>query len=516
MKRKTKLLIVLGAAMVGTFALGACAHADTTYSDFGESGANVIVTFERNGGLFAGDPNIAINDVYRYGDVEAGLKLLPPGDAARGKDAASRSTITRSGYQLIGWYTERQPRAEGGKPVDDYGELCEVSGREQGYTYSGLWEFGSRALTLQDLTPQEETWGTTYRLTLYAAWTPNFSYDFYRQEEGKWVYYGSATRPTGGDIAVPAWNEETGRLDYNNVPVYSTEEMTYSLTGMYLDEALTKPLADNNMDDVTADNCSATVGATGTQVPAIPHGGSFDMQHGVGVDNVKRIYTTWRERVWYHIKTPQQFSSNLTSDGAYEILADLDFRPTVEDEEGNVTVNEVSWSGSNLSFGGVIVGNDHTIRNIAGNQENGTLTAGGVFASITEKAKIENVKFENISLTLVGTTRQGGSYGLFAGTLSADADIEGVTVSGTLHLGDLIATSNFTNYEIGLLSGNLETCGISSDNINVVVDKVEDRYDETAGGWTYKWTVKASAGADGRVTVTVNDTPGQDPNPQAN
>lgn len=510
--------MILGAAAVGTLVLGACAHPDTTYSEFAGQNANVIVTFDKNGGQFASGSNIDINDVYQYEDAEKGIKILAPGDSRRGQGAADRSTVTRSGYQFIGWYTSREPRVENGVELDDYGEPCSETHREQGYVYSGMWDFQTQKLTLDDLTPTQESWGTAYRLTLYAAWAPNFTYDFYvKDASGNWTVYGSATRTVGKDLAVPAWNVETGRLEYNTIPVYSTEDMNYSMTGIYLDGALTQPVASDNLDVIDPVNSSETTNDSGKPVAGIPHGGEIDIEKGVGKNIVRAIYTTWRERTWYRIKTPEQFSANLSSDGAYDILADLNFRIENVGSDGETTAENLGWSGTNLAFGGIIEGNNHTIKNITTQQSSGNITGGGIFASVTEKAEIRNVTFENISFTVLGTTRQDGSYGLFAGTLNEAAKLTNVEVSGTLHLGDLVDTGNYENYVIGILSGNLVTGGISTENISVVVDKVQDKWNEETNDWDYAYRVKATVDAEtGRVSVTRNETPSVDPNPSTN
>ncbi len=500
MKTRTKLLIVLGFAMAGTLALAACAGPDTTYKDYAGRGANVIITYDKNGGEFASNPNIDIKDVYYYSDLEGGLKLLAPGDPNRGQTYAT-SIVTRSGYQLAGWYTERTERTDAqGNALDDYGELVSVSNRPQGYTYSGRWDFSSKKLTETDLNKDTESWGTVYRLTLYAAWVPNFTYDFYAQDaQGKWQYYGSTTRTNGMDTPLPAWSKDSGALEYSGIPVYKTDTMTYSMTGIYLDEALAQPVADDNMDRVH-DIASDTLDANGNEVKGIPHGGSIDLEHGIGLDLVRKCYTTWRERAWYRISTPAQFISNMIADAGFEIKEDLHF---------TTTDSTIPWIGSALTFKGIIEGGGHTIDGLTSTQAKNARQAGGLFTEIAAGAVIRNVKFTNMSFTVSGTTQQGGLYGLLAASIDDAATIEGVTVTGTIHVYDPVDTSDFGNYTIGLVSGDLNARGIATGGITAVADQVNTFIIGT--GYVPQWPVLVAVGEDGRVTITPNPTPDKNP-----
>ncbi len=494
MKNKTKALIILSCALGATLslALGACAVSETRESTLDrlvDEGINVVVYYEKNGGIFGSAENIDFFDAFRYDDVEdGGVKLIEPGDPARTGNNAANSTATRNGYFLVGWYRERIPRVnENGDPLDDEGNICSVrrpvldaagapvldeegnvisesvsaAGKQQAYSYRGKWDFSEDRLTLSDLTPEAyEGEKTVQAIHLYAAWAPNFTYEFYRREEasGAWTCYATLTKPINSNsIAVPHWNDVSGSLDYGNLPRYRTEAdeesgtpaQNYTLTGVYADPACLSPYADGDMLNIYES--------------AIPHHGLTDLGTGTATDTAVKVYTTWKKGNWSRIKTAAQLASNASSDGCYEILADLD-------------CSSVSWNFSNYTFTGTFKGNGHTLSNITSRQTDATSQRihGGLFGQITSQAKFENITFENVSYTIEGGARpvrgtitEEANFGLFAGRIADGVTKEnfvGVKVEGTVYAGgiDLIDNCNaradggeITSFVLGTVAGNL-------------------------------------------------------------
>lgn len=551
MKNRTKAIIILSCALGATLslALAGCSSAHTlenTLDRLGKNGVNVVVHYDKNGGIFADKENQIFTDAFKYSDVEnGGVRLLAPGDQARGDRNATNSTASRSGYDLVGWYRNVTLRVDdAGNPLDDEGNLCHIrravtddkgnpvlddegnavyelvseAGKPQAQMFSGLWDFSpdGDVLRKEDLGEPEEEYGdgkTVYSFTLYAAWAPRYSYDFYVQDEaGSWQKYASVTKPVTLDsIAVPVWDAATGKIDYDSVPVYSVEEdpeagiekQDFSLTGIYADAELKHPYADGNLLRVYESR--------------IPHYGVTDVETGTSVNSVCRIYTTWRKGTWFRVSTAAQLVDNATGGACFEILADLDCSQIV------------GWPYSNLAYSGTIEGNGHTISNISANQSNANdqIVYGGVFGSITEKAYFHNVHFENVTLTVAAGARasKNATYGLLAGAISENAtaaNFENMTITGNLAVGgeNLIAIAKYpaggesiTTFTVGILCGNLfgnalVALGIPTENITVGPAVYAYKYDAW-GNPTLGYTLDVVGNFQnasenyGRVSITV-------------
>lgn len=474
MKKKTKILIALTVALGTSLCLAACVGDGSPYNGFDGIGHTVSVRYESNGGQFADTDNVNIVDVYSLdsfqdsGDNQKQIKLVEPGSPDRGKENAALSKVSYTGHFLVGWYKERMPRTnDAGEPLDENGVLCSVSGKVQGYTYSGKWDFKKDTLKLD---ADKKYSSSECVLTLYAAWSPNFMYTYYAPEyaeDGVTVKEWTAIKTydfnplfSDGTIQVPEWSEETGAINMYEFP--TVEGKTFEK--VYTDKDLTNEVTDQ-----------------------VTHSGSIDETTGVAVSPIIPLYTTWKEGTWFKIKTAEQLSANGRTDGCYEILADLDF-------------TEVDWADS-LSrgrFTGKILGNGFKIANVTVEQLDNGQTRGGLFGAISETAEITNVSFENIVYKFnAGTRKVGAEFGLFAGSIAANATIEGVTVSGTFEIGSLYPDIDLYG-NVGILSGNGETKGISLENITYTVVTAED--------YSYIITV-TDVDENGILTLTLADKP---------
>lgn len=479
MKKRTKILIALIGVLGGTLALGACASADP-YELLGEQGYDVRVVYDKNGGAFANLESVDLVDVYSTASVEKGVKLVRPGDAVRGQLQATRTAVSKSGCFLIGWYRECTARTdEEGNALDEDGNLCSATGKAQAYLYSGYWDFDSSRLSLEDdgiKSVEDGKGGTHYEFTLHAAWASNFEYHFYAEENSAWKEYGvtSLNPQIASEIALPAWNTSTGRMDYGT-NFAARENETF--LAAYSDPEKTQPL-------------------TGTVV----HPGKVDLENGTVENRSVAVYTTWEKGTWFRITTAQQLISNAQANGCYRIEADLDF-------------DELFWNFSAMEFSGTIEGNNHTLSNIAA-QQSTERVYGGIFGKVLKEATIKDVTFKDVVLTIASATRQAdGLYGLLAGELSAEATLQKVSLSGTVEIGDLIREHNYENFRIGLVSGNLVSAGIEY-KVNVKVLEVQIGQDDW-GNPINGFPVTAKAEENGAVTVAVNPDPSADPNPSA-
>ncbi len=407
---------------------------NTPYEGLDEKGYTVSVRFDACGGSFAGSPNeVFVVDVFdpsnfkTDADGKVQIPLIAPDDPIR-KDSAF--PVSNTDHFLAGWYTERTPRVDAnGQPLDEYGQLTSVSGREQGYVYSGKWDFATDRLTVD---PAAVTGSAENQVTLYAAWIPYYRFEFYAQNpDGSFSLTETKKFIT---LDLPEWDLKTGKLNMKEFP--AREGMTF--TGAYLDEKMNTPA-----EGVISGNVDM---ATGT----------------VSGDGTIRVYTTWAEGTWFRISTPKQFYDNARLGGSYYIEADLDFTgalwPTV------ISTGE---------FTGSIVGNGHTISGVTVVQGDNSKINGGLFGVLSAKASVSDLHFENVTFRLTaGSRMQGPNFGLLAGTVQEGAAITGVTLTGTIEIGKECYRPN--DYNIGLLCGAGKIEGIDMSGITVTLEDPEN------------------------------------------
>lgn len=422
-----KIRITLIAVMLLALCLVAsCSQWDTPYESLDKDGYTVSVRFDANGGIFAGTEDVYIVDVFNtQGKNE--ISLLAPNDPKRGTGAFE---ISKTKSIFVGWYTERALRVDSqGRPLDAYGELTSVSGREQAYTYSGKWDFDKSTFKID---PSKEYKSEENALTLYAAWVPSFVFDIY-VENGEGDFDLLTSKETLG-IELPRWNEKTGKMDLKDLP--SVEGKTFK------EASLTK-----DFNEIVTGKID----------------GGIDYETGtMQGDGKVEIYTKWLDGIWFNISTPKQFKDNSRADGCYIINADLDFTGVV-------------WSSTlaRESFRGQIIGNGYKMSNITVNQTDTSVLRGGVFGGIDKDAVIKDITFENVTYNMkAGSLKAGASFGLLAGIIAEEAKIENVAVNGTFNVSSEIYPNK--EYSLGKLSGNIIETGIDASNITCnVIDNTE-------------------------------------------
>ena len=191
-----------------------------------------------------------MNDTYNLEALPNGrdgykqLTLLDPNDPVRGNQAYNASRV---GYYLAGWYLTKT-------------EVTDNTGKVIDYTYSDRWDFSSNKYEI----PINGTYDNKSPvLTLYAAWVPAFTYEFYSvNEDGSITPIGTMdVDPTKNTpITVPAINAATGAMDANDFPSLSKLNKTYA--GIYLDEFCNVPVTEGtithsgyfNADNATVSN----------------------------------------------------------------------------------------------------------------------------------------------------------------------------------------------------------------------------------------------------------------------
>ena len=418
MNTKSKVLLVSLVMLAALCLITGCSN-QTPYQTNNKENYTVSVKFDANGGNFAENTPVLV-DSFNISQMQANEgKVAIPLLETNHADRTKPFTATKNGYYLAGWYAQRTENSDGT------------------YSYAEPWNFVEDRLTLD----VNGTYSSDEPvLTLYAAWLPLVKVEFYNLEDGEKLGEYAFDPTNGLEINMPAWNEETGVLNMNEFPARNG----YTFVSACYDEA----------------------GAQPVEGTTLTHPAQFNPENATVTDGVLKLYTQWRTGNWFKIYTVEQFKDNFTVNGCYELMADLDFS------------NE-RWPTDAMhgSFSGIIEGNGHKISNVSFEQTNNSKMHTGLFGNLTEGSLLNNVTFENVTMTVnAGTRMTGASFGLLSGTVSADARVFGVRItSGKIVIGD---RCNFANedYAFGLVCGNgsvaVDSAGITWELTEKAAEKV--------------------------------------------
>ena len=434
-------LLIAGIAFVAT----KCSKDPSPYESYANEGYNVSVKYDANGGIFTTNTSTLI-DTYKLSSLPTAddgqklLSLIDPNSSVRGNQAYLAAKV---GYHLAGWYTERT-------------EITDESGTVVGYTYSGKWDFANSKLAISadgNYNPESPV------ITLYAAWVPSLSYEFYAVDSnGNTVLLGEKNMNPleSTEITLPAYNAQTGVVDIGDFPYLQNN--TYSK--IYTDE--------NCTNEIT----SATVS----------HTGSYDALTATVSNSTMKIYCQLLDGIHVRVSTADQLIANANLNGVYILEGDLDFTgkhwPAVFTEG---------------SFSGKIIGNGYSIKNVTLEQSNNSTTNFGMFGQISEDAVIENVTFDNITINVkAGSRLNEPKIGIIAGVL-ADGVMDSVklTNSNIVVYTKKIASGTIVTPEYGLVCAFGSIDGVEFTNCNVefssfgdpdTVEQVEYSYDIDSEG----------------------------------
>ena len=495
MKTKTKIAIVCGCACVATLVFAGCTVWDTPYDSIENKGYTVSVRYDINGGEFSASPQTDVVDVFHIDTAKRGVKLIDPGSEERVNDKGNAAGLlpTRSGYSLAGWYRVREPRVDGsGNALDEYGELCTVSGRAQGLEYGGRWDFDTDVFRYEN-EPTEDV-----ALTLYAAWVPNFTYRFLTSDGTAGEY---AFNPTlqEGKLELPYWADERAaeelKHDAAALEKYLQETFKGSMTYGSFPRVSDKTFAAIYSDSLMTQQITEDV---------IVHEGSIDLETGTAVNPVQTFYTTWSEGTQYHIYTAKQLAENTNIAGVYEIRRDLDF--SLKDTQDFLIAR---WGAgfTEGDFSGKFIGigeGGRTVSNINIVQTSTSQLRGGLFGRLMDGSVIENITFENVTYELNAASRmQGSEFGPFAGNISSGATLSNVKiVNGTLSIGAGIYTG-YTRYQVGTVASNYSGTGVTHDIRVVLKPRVS--------GTTKTWPHAVTIGTNGILTISANPDTSKEP-----
>ena len=380
MKHLRKVLCLTVLVLV-IAALAGCGASKDQYAQNNANGYTVSVQFHANGGQFATN-TYTITDSYKAAG-KSQLMLIEPSDAKRSEP----QTATRNGYFLAGWYTEC---TETGEKDANGNPIC---------TYSGYWDFSKDTLAVES--------GKSYSaeepaLHLYAAWVPNFTYEFYDLNSGELVESTpiNPMNPKELELELSTWDKNTGRVNKKDIPV----KEGHTFNALYLDAEGTQKVEE----------------------ASINHSGTIDQDTAVASGNVMKLYVDYIEGSFKAVYTADDLMSNLSSGNDVMIMEDLDFT--------DIAWDMFVWS---YPYGGKIIGNGHTLSNITVNVAPENVNGqeylyAGLFGKLEETAVITDVTFENLQINVQEGTLGFGDYenhiaiGLLAGEIAEGAMLENV------------------------------------------------------------------------------------------
>ncbi len=436
MKKTLKLVLLSCSLLILAVFVAACAHGGSPYGEYDKNGYTVSVRFDANGGVFTTNTAVRVDtyDISKYNANAEGnkeIKLFDPNDEARG-DQHYPAYLDENHY-LLGWYTERE-------------EVSDGNGGTK-YSYSGWWDFEKDRL---ELDPSKEYTAEEPVITLYAAWAPKLSYEFYTvDKDGNVEALGTpivVDQVPDAGLKLPALNTDTGRIgDANDFP---------SLDGKTYDKIYADP---DLKTEITGE--------------VLTHSAIFDRESATVLNPVMKIYCTTIDGIWFEVDSPDKIIKSAFPNANFILKADLDF-------EGKFWPTGLQTA----NFTGSIEGNGHTIKNITINQTNVNATNFGIFGQLTENAKLRDVTFDNIKIKInAGSKQNAANFGILAGTISENADISGVVLkNSTLEMTTDTTKIFVTKPTYGLVSGFGSLEGIAwSENNQVTFDKEAHSYEYT-------------------------------------
>ena len=400
MKRSLIISIVLALLCCTVMLLSSCSQWDPPYEALDAEGATVSVKFDPNGGMVASTNGVTMVDVFNLDNYKVdargnvNLSLADPSDSAkRGKNAFE---ITKNGYELAGWF------------------LTETVKDSQGREITKLvrkWDFSSDILTID---PEGSYSSANPVLTLTAMWIPHTTFEFYAKVNGVMEKIGTYS---GLSLDIPEWDEGTGKLNYKKYAKLDGK----TLVAAYLDEAMTD-VVDGTLQ------------------------GEIDKELAINNTPVIKVYTEWRDGEWIKVSKPEHLSGAVSLNACYELMNDITFTSAAQ------------WS-ANFSanvFSGKIYGNGYTISGIetvANITQGGIVANGGIFGGLAESAELHDVKFDNVSYTVInpGHKVASSNLALFAAT-NAGATLDNVSLTNATYVIEEGLLSFRSSLEAGIIT----------------------------------------------------------------
>ncbi len=409
-----KALVTL-CLLLAVLALVGCAAEQTPYEINDTQNYTVSVKYDANGGFFTTNTFVMVDsyDISALpvdGDGNAQLALIAPDHTARGNDAFA---AVNNGYFLAGWYAQRIDNGDGT------------------YTYADKWDFDADRLPVA--AGAAHTSGQPV-LTLYAAWVPLFQVEFCDRATGDVLGTYTFDPSLNEQIRLPAWDKATGTIAMNDFPAVAGR----TFEAAWYDKA----------------------GKQAVDTDTVSHPGTVDYATGTAQNGTMQLYVDYMDGEWYHIYSVEQFVKNANLAGSYVLHTDLDFTDAI-------------WPTAFMygNYTGTIQGNGHTISNVQVIQTNNSKANAGLFGRLAETSRLEDVTFENATLTIQSGTRVAGTtFGLLAGTVADGAVLQNVAIpSGAVNIDSTRCYFGADDYVIGLICGFGDAQGIDAAGISCAV-----------------------------------------------
>lgn len=530
MRKTVKTLLILGSLGAMCAGLAACSR-ETTVDKYYKDGNVISVIYDGSGGKILNNEYVYLMDMFnpdKYTPDSEGyihIKLRSPTDHQNGTNEKERVTVSRTGYSLAGWYQKRELvkddegnvlDEEGNKLVEKNERYYKVTITDEGeekrekttpaYTFSEPWDFATDTVDFKVGTEK-------YELTLYAAWVPVFTFEYYYKPgaDAEWTKfattdfdYPSAQTVDRTDLSkvkdcviIPDWSTETGKMEhkYTVDSAYtfpSLENMTFKAA--YADKECTQKI---------------------TREEPLKHAGYINYDTATSVNGAQPVYVQFDEGNHYRVSTAKQFADINDPTGYFTILSDeLDFDCFVDYATGGElsftkteTASPIRWPSklTTSTFTGRIEGEGGkkvTFKNVGARMGTSTSTVnvdfGGLFGEIGAGAVIKNVSFENVILDVQNVnSKQGAKFGMFAGNIDDDATVENVTLSGEMRLWKMSGSYTFN------LITNGKKAGVTNGGIKLIVcgEKVLGSKDES-----YLFAIdpdSVSVNADGEIDFDI-------------
>lgn len=161
---------------------------------------------------------------------------------------------------------------------------------------------------------------------------------------------------------------------------------------------------------------------------------------------------------WTFVSTAQAFNDAYHASARIYLDADLDF-------------TDVTWK-SKIEFGGELYGAGHKISNITCTVSNTIKESEnlGLFGKLTKSARIHDVTFENVVVTVDTVSAVPVQAGLLAWRIEAGATLDTVTVQGSIRKGNIYAGGEASLYPvcIGYPVSGVTVTDCDFDDITVV------------------------------------------------
>ncbi len=398
MKRtfKNKLLILL-LAITALFVFGGCSLSESLDEALNNRNLVARVTYHSNGGAFGN--SVLQKDLYYPEDAQA-LEI------GIGKITSGSILITRTGYELVGWYHVK---------TDDEGNPLFEDEAAKTYQLGEEVDF-EKALQKDDHWIVAAKWRKIVGVKVILVCDDDATIEVDKALAS--ITEGKTSFKNGDEI---------GELDYNSQnkvtlntsepedKIFTVKDKTHTFLQYYSDPACTQPL-------------------------------SGTLQRG---ETDVTIYAKYIEGDWTKVSTKMDVSTMFTglgNDNKYWIMQDIDCAGTTIAPVARVAAT-IKGNGHTISGLNLVKTLDASIHEVS------------IFGAITADASIEDITFENVTMTYKSRTEMTPKiYGVFT-SIENGATVANAHISGKMSFegSGNSAASNFTGEYVNCLFGGFAT-----------------------------------------------------------